>query len=115
MRFPHIYPDPESRALRAALAGFTGVPQDYLLAGAGADELIDLLLRVLLEPGDRVAANRVQAAFAPFSRELRALARDIGNDLGCGAFLKTLRRTRVGPYAIDQSLTVEQFVERLTD
>jgi len=46
---------------------------------------------------------------------VRALARDIGNDLGCGAFLKTLRRTRVGPYAIDQSLTVEQFVERLTD
>lgn len=47
--FPHIYPDPESRALRAALAAFTGVPAEYLLAGAGADELIDLLLRVLLE------------------------------------------------------------------
>lgn len=52
--FAHIYPDPESRSLRAALAGFTGVPAASLLAGAGADELIDLLLRVLLEPGDRV-------------------------------------------------------------
>lgn len=52
--FPHIYPDPESRALRASLAAFTGLPADYLLAGAGADELIDLLLRVLLEAGDSV-------------------------------------------------------------
>lgn len=49
---PHIYPDPESRALRKALARFTGLPEDHLLAGAGADELIDLLMRVLLEPGD---------------------------------------------------------------
>jgi histidinol-phosphate aminotransferase len=54
LRFPHIYPDPESRALRAALEQFTGVPAEFLIAGAGADELIDLLLRVLLEPGDRV-------------------------------------------------------------
>ena len=50
--FPHIYPDPESRALRSSLEKFTGVPAEYLLAGAGADELIDLLMRVLLEPGN---------------------------------------------------------------
>jgi histidinol-phosphate aminotransferase len=52
--FPHIYPDPESRLLRTALSDFTSVPIENLLAGAGADELIDLVLRVLLEPGDRV-------------------------------------------------------------
>jgi len=50
--FPHIYPDPESRALRKSLEAFTGVPAEYLLAGSGADELIDLLMRVMLEPGD---------------------------------------------------------------
>jgi len=54
LRFPHIYPDPQSSLLRAALAEYTGVPAEYLLAGAGADELIDLLMRLLLEPGDRV-------------------------------------------------------------
>lgn len=54
LAFPHIYPDPESRALRSGLSAFTGLPVEYLLAGAGADELIDLLLRVLLEPGDCV-------------------------------------------------------------
>ncbi len=54
LRYAHIYPDPESRALRAALAAFTRVPAEHLLAGAGADELIDLLMRVMLEPGDAV-------------------------------------------------------------
>jgi histidinol-phosphate aminotransferase len=54
LAFANIYPDPESRALRASLAGFTGVPAEYLMAGSGADELIDLLLRVLLEQGDGV-------------------------------------------------------------
>lgn len=46
---------------------------------------------------------------------VRSLARDIGNDLGCGAYLKTLRRTRIGPYTLAQSLTVEDFIKRLTD
>ena len=52
MKFPHIYPDPESRALRAALAEECGVSADTLLVGCGADELIDLLMRVILDPGD---------------------------------------------------------------
>lgn len=50
----HIYPDPQSSALRAALAGFTGLPADVLLAGAGADELIDLTMRLFLQPGDAI-------------------------------------------------------------
>jgi histidinol-phosphate aminotransferase len=52
--FPHIYPDPEATALRAALALDTGVPAENLLAGAGADELIDLVMRVFLEPGNEI-------------------------------------------------------------
>ena len=52
--FAHIYPDPESRILRAALADFTGVPAQLLLAGAGADELIDLTMRLFLQPGDTI-------------------------------------------------------------
>jgi histidinol-phosphate aminotransferase len=50
--YGHIYPDPESRALRAALSRFTGAPAENLLPGAGADELIDLIMRVTLNPGD---------------------------------------------------------------
>jgi histidinol-phosphate aminotransferase len=48
----HIYPDPESRELRAALADYTGLEADYLLVGHGADELIDLVMRLFIEPGD---------------------------------------------------------------
>jgi len=54
MDYPHIYPDPESRALRAALADFTGAPAENLLPGSGADELIDLIMRVTLAPGDTI-------------------------------------------------------------
>jgi histidinol-phosphate aminotransferase len=52
--FPHIYPDPESTLLRQALARDTGVPAENLLAGAGADELIDLVMRLFLQPGDAI-------------------------------------------------------------
>lgn len=55
LKYPHIYPDPESRALRQALSNFTGVPAQTLLAGSGADELLDLILRAYLEPGEKVA------------------------------------------------------------
>lgn len=54
MPFSHIYPDPSSRALRAALAQLNGVDEKHLLVGCGADELIDLLMRVVLEPGDAI-------------------------------------------------------------
>ena len=54
MPYPHIYPDPESRHLRRALAVYVGLPMDYLLAGLGADELIDLVMRLFIAPGDAV-------------------------------------------------------------
>jgi hypothetical protein len=34
MPWPHIYPDPETRQLRKALAELSGVPEDYLLVRA---------------------------------------------------------------------------------
>ncbi len=50
--FLHIYPDPEQRELREALAEYTGVPAANILPGNGADELIDLLCRLTVGPGD---------------------------------------------------------------
>ena len=50
----HIYPDPEQRELRDALAEYTGVPAGNILPGHGADELIDLLCRLTVGPGDAV-------------------------------------------------------------
>ncbi len=52
IKYAHIYPDPESRHLRAALAEYHNIPVENILAGAGADELIDLIMRLILDPGD---------------------------------------------------------------
>ena len=72
MDFPHIYPDPESRALRQSLAQFTGVGEDYLLAGSGADELLDLLMRVFLEPNECILSCPPTFGMYPFDAELNA-------------------------------------------
>ena len=50
----HIYPDPESRRIRSLLALHHDLQPDSLIIGAGADELIDLIMRVVLAPGDRL-------------------------------------------------------------
>ena len=50
----HIYPDPGSTALREALSEYTGIDASYLVAGHGADELIDLVIRLFIAPGDVV-------------------------------------------------------------
>ncbi len=42
---------------------------------------------------------------------VRALARDLGEILETGGHLTALRRTAVGPYSIDQTLTLEQLGE----
>ena len=50
----HVYPDAAQREGRTALAEYAGVPAEHLMLGNGADELIDLLMRAYLEPGDEV-------------------------------------------------------------
>lgn len=66
-RWFHIYPDPESRDLRSALSRHLQFPVDRILAGMGADELIDLVLRALLLPGDQVINCPPTFGMYPFS------------------------------------------------
>ena len=44
---------------------------------------------------------------------VRALARDLGAALGVGAHLTALRRTRVGPFALEQARTLDALAEHL--
>jgi tRNA pseudouridine55 synthase len=44
---------------------------------------------------------------------IRALARDLGNKLGCGAYLVGLIRTRVGDDHLEDAWTLEQFEKSL--
>lgn len=45
---------------------------------------------------------------------IRALARDIGERLGSGAYLTALRRTRVGNTRVEDCYTIDRFLEELT-
>ena len=44
---------------------------------------------------------------------IRALARDIGEELKCGAYLTALKRTRIGNYKIEDAFKVSFFMENL--
>ena len=50
----HIYPDPDSTSLRHALSQYTNIDASHIVVGHGADELIDLIIRLFIAPGDVV-------------------------------------------------------------
>ena len=54
MAVSHLYPDPDSRNLRTAAARFFGCNVEDIVAGNGSDEIIDLICRAYLKPGDEV-------------------------------------------------------------
>ncbi len=50
----NIYPDDSQTVIRRLLSEYTGVSADCIVAGSGSNQLIDLLLRLFIEPGDEV-------------------------------------------------------------
>ncbi|HEC83069.1 MAG TPA: tRNA pseudouridine(55) synthase TruB [Firmicutes bacterium] len=46
---------------------------------------------------------------------VRALARDIGRQLGCGATVFCLRRTRIGPFDVEMATSLDDLVSRKVD
>ncbi len=40
---------------------------------------------------------------------IRSLANDLGRILGCGAYLSSLRRTKIGEFSVDDAQTMEAF------
>ena len=50
----NIYPDAAQTELRENLSQYVGLGPEYIVAGNGSDELIDLLLRIFVAPGDEV-------------------------------------------------------------
>lgn len=51
------YPDGPSTSLRMALAKQAGVAVDHVIVGAGSDELIELLGKTFLNPGDSIVVS----------------------------------------------------------
>jgi histidinol-phosphate aminotransferase len=50
----NIYPDDGQEKLRGLIAGYAGIDAKYIVAGNGSNQLIDLLIRLLVNPGDEV-------------------------------------------------------------
>ncbi|HET9056167.1 MAG TPA: tRNA pseudouridine(55) synthase TruB [Chitinophagaceae bacterium] len=44
---------------------------------------------------------------------IRSIANDFGEVLGCGAYLSSLRRTRIGEFHVKDALTIKEFAEKL--
>ncbi len=44
---------------------------------------------------------------------IRSLANDFGEVLGCGAYLSSLCRTRIGNYSLREAMSIESFAEKI--
>lgn len=90
----------EPREIEISLLEAQGQPRshrvEYALEGKSTDvDCVDLNVVVECSAGTYI----------------RALARDLGNALGCGAHLISLRRTRVGEFSIDSAHTLQSLDE----
>lgn len=71
----HIYPDPDQRKVRDALAAFLGIDASTIVCGLGSDDLIDLILRAVITPagagrGDGVINCAPTFGMYPFDTEI---------------------------------------------
>ena len=69
-QYYHIYPDPEQRALRRLVSKYANADWDSIVLGAGSDELIDLVLRLTIEPGYKVINCPPTFGMYPFCTEV---------------------------------------------
>jgi len=90
----HVYPDPEHRALRDRLGEYAGVDPASVIIGNGSDELIELILRLFVEAGDRVLgpaptfayyATAAQAAGAEYVAVPRGASFEVDPDVVAAA------------------------------
>jgi tRNA pseudouridine55 synthase len=115
---------PDLAAVAARLAEFVGtieqVPPAFSAAKIAGRRAYDLARRgeeVVLAPRPvRVHALTLLDYGYPLldvevhcgkGTYIRSLARDLGERLGCGAYVETLRRTRVGPFRVQDALSLD--------
>jgi tRNA pseudouridine55 synthase len=119
----HAGPLPDEAAVRAALAGFVGeilqVPPMYSSVKHEGEPLHRIARRgghvertprkvtihALEVHGYRPPLVDVEVVCSA-GTYVRSLADDLGRELGCGAHLAHLRRTRSGPFAAEQAVTL---------
>jgi histidinol-phosphate aminotransferase len=88
------YPNPKADAFRATAARVHGVSPDMILAGNGSDEILAIVMRTYLGPGDVLAYPDPTYSLYPVLAEsgenrIRTVAWDAGFDLPIQALLAT--------------------------
>ncbi len=53
----HKYPDPSYQDLKEKIANFWGLSPDFIILGNGSDEVIELLFKAFVEPGDEIVVS----------------------------------------------------------
>jgi tRNA pseudouridine55 synthase len=121
---------PSDAEIEAALGGFVGTvmqrPPNYAAVKIQGERAYDIARRgdvVELEPRE-VRIDELRLVLRPDADHavlemvcgkgayVRAVARDLGRQLGCLAHVTQLRRTRVGPFGLDRAVRLEA-LERL--
>jgi tRNA pseudouridine55 synthase len=110
--------------VQEAVAGFLGeidqVPPDYSAARVSGRRAYKLARRgkEVKLPSRRVHIDEIKILNYAFPRldlqiqcgkgtYIRSLVRDLGEQLGCGALVTELQRTRVGPFSAEAGLALE--------
>ena len=83
------------------------IVQDFTDDGLGRIRVADISGEALPTAMIRVACSK--------GTYIRALARDLGEALGSGAFLSSLRRTKNGGFAIEDAVSLEEVLRVLGD
>ena len=69
-QFYNHYTDPEQRNLRGVLSEYLDVPPEMIVAGNGSDEIIDLIYRMYVGPGDNIIIPSPTFGMYAFSAEI---------------------------------------------
>ncbi len=88
----------------------------YELARRGAEvpELTKAVTVYRLERTGPLDQNRFPFVLASSSGTYaRAIAHELGNSLGCGGHLESLRRLEIGPFSVANALSIEEISRRL--
>jgi tRNA pseudouridine55 synthase len=132
---PTEAPPPTRETVEAALGGFLGeivqVPPDYSAVHVGGRRAYELARRgdkpelrprsvviheirlVEWEATDPLRPSAILDVRCGAGTYIRALARDLGEGLGCGAYLGALTRTASGPFRLEDAHPLEVVREAL--
>ncbi|ESY42969.1 histidinol-phosphate aminotransferase [Mesorhizobium sp. LNJC384A00] len=90
----YLYPDDDNFRLREAASSAYGVSRDQVIAGNGSSELLGLIYRAFLAPGDKVAM--MSPGFS-FNRKLAMLQGAEFLEIGCQAHSLPMEQLLSGP------------------